>query len=209
MATRKGQGKGMGQGYKNLNQRDSKVHEDSARGKKQPQKLSIFARLGASAKNTKGKVSKMIEERQLEAMNRQKETRLEEQRELETPEFKKLKSQEKRVNELRFQIKNAEDDTEKDQLKRVLIDEEFELNERIEDISDVKLEDYSDRELKSLAIRVKDDDGFLSGFFGSSENIYEKELLRRTTKRRTLNQKIKEEQTKPLEKEEGFFEGLF
>ena len=39
MVRRKGMGKGMGKGYKNLVGKDKKVHSDSAKGRKQPQKI--------------------------------------------------------------------------------------------------------------------------------------------------------------------------
>jgi len=43
MAKRKGAGKGTGRGYKNLRNfpKDPKVHSDSARGRKQPQRIKI------------------------------------------------------------------------------------------------------------------------------------------------------------------------
>jgi len=210
MVQRKGLGKGQGMGYKNITGVDSNIHSESAKGVKQPQKISIFTRLGNSAKTTGDRVSKLIEQKKLEAENKRKETRLMEQRELETPEFKKLKSQEKRVNELRFQIENTNDEDSKEELQEELTSEEYQLNERIESISDVRLEDYSDTELKNLAVRIQEDDGFFSGFFGDSENIYEKEILRRTRKRKELNERIKQENKKPIEKkDDGFFDGLF
>jgi len=56
---RQGMGKGMGKGYKNLQGRDPKIHSDSARGRKQPQKISHF-RYGdkplKSPKYTGGKI---------------------------------------------------------------------------------------------------------------------------------------------------------
>jgi len=52
MAKRKGLGKGKGKGYKNLQGRDPKVHSDSARGRKQPQKINIIPM------NTRGKEKK-------------------------------------------------------------------------------------------------------------------------------------------------------
>lgn len=39
MKTRRGLGKGRGKGYKNINFADPKIHADSAKGKKQPQKI--------------------------------------------------------------------------------------------------------------------------------------------------------------------------
>jgi hypothetical protein len=39
---RKGMGKGKGRGYKNLMGRDPRVHSDSAKGRKQPQRIALF-----------------------------------------------------------------------------------------------------------------------------------------------------------------------
>jgi hypothetical protein len=41
---RKGMGKGKGRGYKNLMGKDPRVHSDSAKGRKQPQKLTFAQR---------------------------------------------------------------------------------------------------------------------------------------------------------------------
>jgi len=40
MVKRKGLGKGKGKGYKNIVGKDPKIHSDSSKGRKQPQKLS-------------------------------------------------------------------------------------------------------------------------------------------------------------------------
>ena len=42
---RKGLGAGRGKGYKNIQGRDPKIHSDSARGRKQPQKLPYIPKL--------------------------------------------------------------------------------------------------------------------------------------------------------------------
>ena len=39
MATRKGMGQGRGKGYENLLPQDPRIHKDSAKGRKQPQKI--------------------------------------------------------------------------------------------------------------------------------------------------------------------------
>lgn len=48
MAQRKGLGKGMGRGYKNIIPKDPVVHSMSSKGIKQPQKLSPITRINAS-----------------------------------------------------------------------------------------------------------------------------------------------------------------
>jgi len=42
---RKGLGKGKGKGYKNIQGRDPKIHSDSARGRKQPQRMPNLSKL--------------------------------------------------------------------------------------------------------------------------------------------------------------------
>jgi hypothetical protein len=54
---RKGMGKGKGRGYKNLMGRDPRVHSDSAKGRKQPQKLKRGDFLVNKRTNVRGKVS--------------------------------------------------------------------------------------------------------------------------------------------------------
>ena len=45
MVKRKGLGKGKGKGYKNIQGRDPKIHSDSARGRKQPQRIINLKRV--------------------------------------------------------------------------------------------------------------------------------------------------------------------
>lgn len=56
MVNRKGLGKGRGKGYKNLTGKDPKVHSQSAKGMKQPQRMSMAQKL-AVTKNLKLKDS--------------------------------------------------------------------------------------------------------------------------------------------------------
>ena len=209
MVERKGLGKGKGKGYSNIAPTDPKIHSDSANGIKQPQKVSIFTKIGHQAKKTKERVDTLVAQKKAESLEKEKQKRIFEQRELETPEYKKMKSQERRVSELRYQIEKTNDEDKKGELQEELVAEEYELNQKIEDIADVKLEDYTDRELKDLAVRNKGNDGFFADLFGEGENIYEKELIRRTRARKKINAKVKEAERRPLEKEEGLFEDLF
>ena len=51
MTKRKGLGRGLGKGYKNLIPKDPKVHSDSAKGRKQPQKVVIPPKLKSTQKH--------------------------------------------------------------------------------------------------------------------------------------------------------------
>jgi len=56
---RKGLGKGKGQGYKNLQGLDSKIHKDSRRGIKQPQKINEKDFVVSNRTNVRGQVTKL------------------------------------------------------------------------------------------------------------------------------------------------------
>ena len=51
MATRRGMGKGRGKGYSNITGKDPSVHSDSARGRKQPQRINSLASRGIKTAN--------------------------------------------------------------------------------------------------------------------------------------------------------------
>jgi len=253
---RKGMGKGTGKGYMNIMGNDPKVHSQSAKGIKQPQKVNPimtgdftprddigrteefkdvdemlqepsrdFDDIPREEKPKNGKVKKFfskakegtkefIEKQKAERKKKRQELRIEEAKELSHPKFKAYNKQQIRVGELREQLDTADDEAEYNSLQRELDREERELNSKIEEFSNVNIEDYSDSELKTLAVRMKENDGILSGFFGdsSSNNKYEKELLRRIGKRKELDEKIKAEQRKPAKKPDSgssIFDDLF
>jgi len=143
------------------------------------------------------------------AKERRFQARKEELVELKRPEVKKLEVQEKRVDELRFQKEAEEDPTEADRLSKELDKEERELNVRIEEVTNINLEDYSDTELKRLAVRHKPSESFLADMFGSGENPYRKELLRRVNTNRELNKDIAQARKGVKKKEEGLFDDFF
>lgn len=64
MTKRKGLGKGRGKGYKNLIPKDKKVHADSAKGKKQPQKINYipYANKGKSSDSGNSELRQEIED---------------------------------------------------------------------------------------------------------------------------------------------------
>jgi hypothetical protein len=124
--------------------------------------------------------------------------------EVDHPLIKKLKRQEKRVEEIKRQLAELPEGSDReDRLFEELEEEEDQLRQLEEDVTDIEVTDLSDAQLKTLSIR-QGDSGF--SFFGSG-NEYESELLRRIDARKELNQKIKEAQKKPVET--GVFKDLF
>jgi GTP cyclohydrolase II len=122
------------------------------------------------------------------------------------PELHKLDKQHKRVDTLKQQISEQEDkgmDTS-DEIEE-LETEMQQLRKMQEKATNINLEDLNNKEIRLLAIRHKDDGGFLSGFFGSSKNEFEEELLRRIHKEKEVDHEIKLAQRKPLEAKTGFF----
>lgn len=275
---RKGMGKGRGKGFKNLIPRDSKTHSNSAKGIKQPQKLSprveAMLRTNPDLKNksfkqlqNKGVFLKSqgdtdkdgvvnikdckpldksrhqnertetvdIEqfEKKLEPTKKEKAVKAakqtgiligktavgavkggvkilkeraekkkrEELKALDKPELKKLISQESRVQELRTQLKLEEKTDEIEKLGEELDNEEQQLREAQEKVTNIKLDDYSDSELRTLAIRLKDDDSIFSGLFSGSGNKYKDELLRRIKSRADIDrEEAKQKNEESIEK---------
>jgi len=79
---RKGLGKGKGKGYKNLQGRDPKVHSDSAKGRKQPQRLPQQFRLSDKPiSNTKPKSMPKLSDEDQEIVDRYSNDALKEIRE--------------------------------------------------------------------------------------------------------------------------------
>jgi hypothetical protein len=116
------------------------------------------------------------------------------------PNVEKLAKQTKRVQTLKKQISEAEErgTTTYNQMDE-LEQEEKQLRDLEEKMTDINVEDLSDRQLKILAVRHKD-----TSFFGSG-NEYEGELVRRIEKTKQINMKIKQAARKPVEKETGLF----
>lgn len=56
---RKGMGKGKGKGYKNIQGRDSRIHSQSAKGMKQPQKIGRLDFVVNKQTNVRGQVTKL------------------------------------------------------------------------------------------------------------------------------------------------------
>jgi hypothetical protein len=121
------------------------------------------------------------------------------------PELEKLNLQHKRVDTLKEQISTQEKkgmDTDKE--IEELETEMEQLRGLQEKATKINLEDLSNSELRLIAIRHKDDEGFLSGFFGSS-NPYQEELVRRIHKEKAVDAEISKAKKEPIKKEESLF----
>jgi len=272
---RKGMGKGKGKGYKNIMGKDPLVHSQSARGMKQPQrvsprittimkkrpevkdmdfkqlkKLGVFLRYHADSdkdgvpnikdckplnpkkhkdeavteiefdptveeepttyQKLKGKTGAVLGKAGRGAVSlgkkgvksyieSRKQKKIEALREVKHPKIRELEKQQMRVAELQRQAENEPDDED---LFRELDEEEDQLRKIQEEVTEIKVEDLNDAQLKTLAIRHKDD----FSIFGSG-NPYKDELLRRIRAKKKLEKEISEAKSKKPEK--GILEDLF
>jgi len=94
--------------------------------------------------------------------------------------------QERRVHELKSQLASEDSDREIKKLEIELDKEQEQLRKIHERVTNLKVEDLTEAELKTLAVRNKD-----IGFF-SGENKYEAELIRRIKREAEINRKTAE-----------------
>lgn len=156
-------------------------------------------------KETFSKIEEKFKKLKEEQKEKQKEKRVSALKTIPTVEVNKLKKQKERVDEVRKQLRMEKDSEESQRLTDELDSEEAELREVQERVSNIKLEDLSDRQLETLAVNYRDD-GLFSGVFGSG-NEFQSELLRRQRKsaeidREKLKIKIEEEFKKKRLKED-------
>jgi hypothetical protein len=108
------------------------------------------------------------------------------------PEVRKLDKQIKRVSELKRQIADKElMEHDSSHLVGELEREESELRDLQEEATKINVEELSNAELRLLAIRHKENDGFFNVLFGT-DNEYEHELIRRIKKEKTIDKEIYE-----------------
>jgi len=232
MVNRKGLAKGKGSGYKNIIAKDPKVHSDSAKGRKQPQKIPkvgviIPSKADMPVKDiefdesveveefkpeTKAsklkrfaveefKVGKSFAQSKLEQLKKKREKeRIEELEEINHPLVKEFERQKARVEELKTQISENEDEDKESKLFDELGKEQEQLREKQEKITDLDVEDLSDRELKTLAIRWKD-----TSLFGSN-NKYAEELQRRIRAEKIIEKMLDDARKEKIEDEFSIFD---
>jgi len=220
---RKGIGKGTGRGYKNMLGNDPRVHSMSAKGLKQPQRLNPIINQGFKdvdnfVEEIETSKKKGFIQRATDRVNQEREklkqskikNQLEELKEVRRPEVQQIETQKIRIDELRYQKEKSRDDSQRERLAKELDEEERQYNKKIEKFTEINVEDFSDQELKTLAVRTRESDSIFSDMFGSKGNKYEKELLRRIAKTRELNKEINNAKRgiKP-KKEAGFFSDFF
>jgi len=219
MVQRIGKGKGKGRGFKNIIPQDPKTHSDSAKGLKQPQKRpnilpssadmpvqeiefdpsvedkksGFFSKAGArglagikkSREFASSKIQKLKKERE--------ERKIKELEDIKHPLTMKLEKQTLRVDSLKTQIAETKDTAREEKLFNELEKEQNQLRKIQEDITSLNVQDLSDRELKTLAIRWKD-----TSIFGSN-NPYKEELKRRIKAEKTIEKELQEERAKKPE----------
>ena len=125
------------------------------------------------------------------------------------PELEKLNLQHKRVDTIKEHITSQEKkgmDTDKE--IEELETEMEQLRELQEKATKINIQDLSNAELRLIAIKHKDDEGFLSGVFGSS-NEYQDELIRRIHKEKAVDAEISKAKNTPVKKEESLFGDFF
>lgn len=278
---RKGLGKGKGKGYKNiLMGKDPKIHSQSAKGMKQPQKLSprvqallkknpslrnksfkqlqksgVFLKYQADSdgdgvpniKDCKpldvkrhkdmevkeiefdpsvekeptktekfvgkagalagrvGRAGKELAVKGLKTIKEKKEEkRIKELEDVKHPLIQDLEDQKARVDELQKQIQQTDDEEKEEKLFDELGEEQEQLREIQEKITDLKIEDLSDKQLKTLAIRWKPTDSLFGDLFGSGDNPYTEELARRIRAEKQIEKELDE--ARKEEPEGGLFD---
>ena len=173
---RKNLGKGKGKGYRNLMTNDSKVHSDSAKGIKQTK--SGTKKILTRIKGLTSKGVKRFQEARAKQEEMRKQQRFELLKDVKHPLKSKLSKQKDRVATLEKHYRESETE----ELMQKLKSEREELRQIQEEITNIKLQDLSDGELRTLAVHYTDDSFFS---FGES-NPYKKELLRRVDFRKKL-----------------------
>ena len=116
------------------------------------------------------------------------------------PKVKEIEKQRTRVEHLKETIATTTDSAKEEELFEELHQEQKQLGELHEDLTKINLQDFSDNELKTLAVRYKPSG--LEDLFGS-KNKFTDELVRRVKVRKEMAKKISEaEKEKPSS---GFF----
>lgn len=118
--------------------------------------------------------------------------------EIDHPTLKKLGRQQDRVAELEKQIAQTDDEAKEARLFDELGEEQQQLRELQEDVTEFSLQDVSDPQLRVLAVNWKD-----TSFFGLGGNPYEEELLRRIRKRAELDRAVADEKKRQADIAKG------
>ena len=212
-------GKGKGQGFKNIIPQDPKTHSNSAKGIKQPvkrptilpssadmpvqeiefdpsvenKKSSFLSKAGA--KGLAGiRKSREFASSKIEKLKKEREERkIKELEEIKHPLTMKLEKQNLRVDSLKTQIAETTDPGREEKLFNELEEEQNQLRKIQEDITSLNVQDLSDMELKTLAIRWKD-----KSIFGGN-NPYTEELKRRIKSEKEIEKELEEERNKKPE----------
>jgi len=168
---------------------------------------TTFQRVRGKAGAILGRVGKgavALSKKQLEAYKeKQKAKKIEVLTEVAHPKIKELERQTERVVGIEKHIATADDEAQEKKLFAELEVEQEQLRKVQEEVTEIKVEDLNDTQLKTLAVRQKDDEFTIFG----SGNPYKDELLRRIDARKGLNKEIREAEKKKAET--GFFDDLF
>jgi hypothetical protein len=117
------------------------------------------------------------------------------------PDVMAVEKQRERIEEIKREVDDPDTDFEQQsKLLRELDNERDQLRQLQEKVTQIKLDEISDADLKTLAVRYNDD-GILSGILGSG-NRYKFELLRRIKARKQVEYAIKMAEREPIKRGE-------
>ena len=137
-----------------------------------------------------------------ELKERKKAKKIKTLEEIEHPIINKLNKQTKRVDTIKTQIAETDDEKKEEKLFNELDVEQTQLREIEEKVTELNLENVSDSKLKTLAIRHTDD-----SFFSLGDNKFSKELKRRIKTKKKLESELS--QLRSAKPQKGFLEDIF
>jgi len=155
-------------------------------------------KVGELAKEVGKETLEFAREKLQEAREKKRATRIRELKEIDHPLAGQVDKQQLRVAEIKQQLAINEEDDRPDREERLLDElatEENQLRELQEQATNLHLEELSDAELNTLAIRYQPSvaRGFIADFTGlGGGNPYQTELTRRITKRKEVADAVKD-----------------
>lgn len=175
------------------------VKEAKVVGEFVKEKAPIVAeKAGEFAKKTGKFALETARDKLQEAREKKQASRIRELKEIDHPLAGQVDKQQLRVAEIKEQLAFNEEDDRPDREERLLDElatEENQLRGLQEQATNIKLQELSDAELKTLAIRYQPSvaRGFIADFTGlGGGNPYQTELTRRITKRKEVADAVKD-----------------
>jgi len=199
---RKGLGKGRGKGYKNLQGRDPKIHSDSSKGRKQPQKIQHFKYGDKPLSQPKPKPMPKLSDEDQEIVDRYSNEALKEIREsIGEEDIQNIRDEDKSIiiemeDGREFQIYDSVEDAEREAEDRVRED----LEDSPENFTQSWLENYMtiyDTDRRMLA--GEESDNLVDEVYDESEILEKAEV---EDEYEEIQEKINEKEDKVSDMEE-------